>query len=111
MITALLPHIPLQFAYTLLTNEETGAPLTPMEYFTAGGPVMWPILAIIFVGITVVVERMLFIMRENSRRQPEVVEKMLECVERRDIDGALAAGKQSKDFIARILVYTLSNKE
>ena len=72
---------------------------------------MWPILLLSFVGITVVVERLLFVMRENAAREPEVVEKMLEAVERRDIDGALAIGRKSKDFIASILVYSLSNKE
>ena len=45
-------------------------------------------------GITVVVERLLFILRENSTREPEVVEKMLESVEKRDIEGALAIGKK-----------------
>lgn len=84
---------------------------TPMELFRKGGPIMWPILLISFLGITVVVERLLFIVRENSTREPEVVEKMLESVEKRDIDGALAIGRQSKDFIARILVYSLTNKE
>jgi biopolymer transport protein ExbB len=84
---------------------------TPMELFEKGGPIMWPILLISFLGVTVVVERLLFIIRENSTREPEVVEKMLECVERRDIDGAIAIGKQSKDFVARILVYSLTNKE
>ena len=84
---------------------------TPMELFKKGRYVMWPILIVAFVGITVVVERLLFIFRENRNRQPEVVQKMLECVERRDIEGALAAGKKSPDFIARILVYALSNKD
>ena len=84
---------------------------TPMELFRKGGPIMWPILLISFLGITVVVERLLFIIRENGTREPEVVEKMLESVEKRDIDGALAIGRQSKDFIARILVYSLTNKE
>ena len=84
---------------------------TPMELFAKGGFIMWPILLVSFLGITVVVERLLFIFRENSHREPEVVEKMLESVEKRDIDGALAIGKQSKDAVARILVYSLTNKE
>lgn len=84
---------------------------TPMELFKHGGPIMWPILLVSFLAITVVVERLLFILRENSHREPEVVEKMLESVEKRDIEGALALGKQSKDYIAKILVYTLTNKE
>jgi len=36
---------------------------------------------------------------------------MLECVEMRDIDGALALGKKSHDSVARILVYSLTNRE
>ncbi len=64
-----------------------------------------------FILITVVVERLLFIIRENGNREPEVVNKMLEAVERRDIEGALAIGRQSNDFLAKILVYSLSNKE
>src|SRR4051812_24602812 len=91
-----------------LTNED-GTPCSVMDLFLKGREIMWPILLLSFVGITVVVERLLFIMRENGNREPEVVEKMLESVERRDIDGALAIGKKSKDFIARILVYSLTN--
>ena len=84
---------------------------TPMDLFIKGKEIMWPILLLSFVAITVVIERLFFIMRENSSREPEVVEKMLEAVERRDTEGALAIGKKSKDYIAKILVYTLTNKE
>lgn len=100
MITASLP-----LGFVLLMNQ------TPMELFQHGGPIMWPILIISFVGITVAVERMLFIIRENSSREPEVVEKMLERVEARDVEGAIQLGKKSKDFVARILTYALSHRE
>jgi biopolymer transport protein ExbB len=103
----IMQSLPLAF---LLTNPD-GSPMSLMELFHAGKEIMWPILLLSFVGITVVVERLLFILRENSHREPEVVEKMLESVEKRDIEGALAIGRQSKDFVARILVYTLTNKE
>lgn len=84
---------------------------TPMELFKHGGPIMWPIIITSFLCLTVVVERIIFAIRESSTREPEVVEKMLEKVEARDIDGAIALGRKSKDFIARILVYALTHKE
>lgn len=84
---------------------------TPMELFIKGEWIMWPMILVSFIMITVVVERLIFIVRENASREPEVVEKMLEAVERRDIEGAMAIGSKSRDFIAKILVYSLSNKE
>lgn len=84
---------------------------TPMDLFIKGKEIMWPILLLSFVAITVVIERVIFIFRENASREPEVVEKMLEAVERRDVEGALAIGRKSKDFIAKILVYSLTNRE
>src|SRR5882757_4065109 len=98
MITA---HMPLAI---LLTNSD-GSPMTSMELFKHGGPIMWPILIVSFLLITVAVERIIFIIRENGRRQPDVVNKMLEKVEGNDIDGALELGKKSQDYVARILVY------
>ena len=84
---------------------------TPMELFHNGGPIMWPILLVSFIGLTVIVERVIFLIRENTSKEPEVVEKMLESVEKRDIDGALAIGRKSTDAVAKILVYSLSNRE
>jgi biopolymer transport protein ExbB len=68
-------------------------------------------LALSLVAMTVVVERILFIIRESYSRDHETVEKMLEQVERREIDDAVALGKKSQDFVARVLVYALSNKD
>jgi biopolymer transport protein ExbB len=84
---------------------------TPMELFKAGRFVMWPMIALSFVGLTVVVERILFLIRENASRDHELVEKVLEKVEGRDIEGAVTLAKKSKDFVARVLVYALSNKD
>ena len=100
-------HLTLAF---LLTNAD-GSDMTLLDLFRAGRAIMWPILVLIFIAITVIVERMLFIIRENARREPEVTAKMLELVEKRDIDGALAIGRKSDDLVARILVYSLSNRE
>jgi biopolymer transport protein ExbB len=90
-------------AFVVLLNK------TPMELFASGGPVMWPILLVATVGLTVIIERLLFIIRENNQREPEVVAKMLECVEKNDIEGAMALGKKSEDPVARVVVYSLSH--
>jgi biopolymer transport protein ExbB len=101
----------VELPLAILLKNEDGSEMSMMDLFHAGKEIMWPILLLSFVGITVVAERILFIIRENGTREAEVVEKMLESVEKRDIEGALAIGKKSKDFIARILVYSLTNKE
>lgn len=84
---------------------------TPMELFKHGGYIMWPIIIVSFLCLTVAVERVIFAIREASTREREVVEKMLEKVEARDIEGAVALGRKSKDYVARILVYALTHKE
>ena len=104
MITASLPLA------ILLTNPD-GSPMTSMELFKHGGPIMWPILVVSFLLITVAIERVLFIVRETRRREPALVDKMLEKVETNDTDGAVELGKKSQDYVARILVYALTHKE
>ena len=85
--------------------------MTTMELFHAGGYIMWPILILSLVGVTVVTERVLFTLREMKNRNPEVVERMLEKVEAGDFDGAIALGRETNDYIARIMIYTLSHRE
>lgn len=72
---------------------------------------MWPILFVSFVAVTVVVERLIFLARENSTRQPEVVEKMLGRVEANDIPGAVQLGGASRDSVARVMTYALTHRE
>ena len=85
--------------------------MTTMELFHAGGYIMWPILILSLVGVTVVTERVLFTLREMKNRNPEVVERMLEKVEAGDFDGAIALGRETNDYIARIMIYTLSHRD
>ncbi len=85
--------------------------LTPMEFFKHGGPIMWPIILLSFVIVTVVIERVIFTVREAASRDRESVEKVLERVEAADFEGAISVGRKSKDFIARILVYSLTHRD
>ncbi len=82
-----------------------------MDLFHKGGPIMWPLLFTSLVATMVVIERIIFIVKEKARRKPEIVEKILEAVEDGDVDLAITTGQGSKDFVARTLVYGLSNIE
>ena len=84
---------------------------TPMELFVHGGWIMWPILLVSFVAVTAVVERTLFLIAESRRRQPALVEQILEKVENGDTEAAIRLGQPSGDYVARTLVYALSHRE
>ncbi len=84
---------------------------TPMELFQAGRFAMWPMLAVSLLALTVVVERIIFIARENIYRDHEMVEKILEKVEEQDFDGAIAFGQKSKDFVVRTVLYALTHRD
>ena len=82
-----------------------------IQIFLKGGPVMWPLLLTSLVAMTVVFERLYFILRENLRRDPESVAKIFEEVQRGDLSAALATGAQSRDFVARVLTHALEHRD
>ncbi|HEX9785974.1 MAG TPA: MotA/TolQ/ExbB proton channel family protein [Opitutaceae bacterium] len=84
---------------------------TPLELFKHGGPIMWPIALVSFIGVTVAIERVLFIIREERRRDPELVDRMIARVEAGEIEKAIEMGKDSKDFVARVIIEALQERE
>ncbi len=82
-----------------------------LELFQNGGPIMWPLLVCSLIALTVVVERVIFIITEKQRRSPQTVRDILGHVERGDNAAALQAGQGSTDFVARVLTQALSHRE
>ncbi len=72
---------------------------------------MWPLLVASFIALTVVIERLFFTLRESLRREPAAVTRIFAAVEHGDADGALAAGRASRDFVARVLTYALEHRD
>src|SRR2546428_212757 len=81
-----------------------------IKLFLKGGPIMWPLLLTSIVAMAAVIERVIFRVRERLRRDPDVVENIFGQLERGNVDGAVAAGSGSNDFLARIVVYALSHR-
>lgn len=82
-----------------------------IQIFLKGGPVMWPLLATSIVALTVVFERLWFSLRESAHRQPKVVACIISETERSEFDAAYAAGKDSQDYIARVLTYAIGHRD
>jgi biopolymer transport protein ExbB len=82
-----------------------------IKLFIQGGPIMWPILVASIIALTVVIERLIFIVMERVRRQPHVVGEILTRVEKGDIEGAITIGQTSRDFVARVLTYGLAQRD
>ncbi|MDQ3623728.1 MAG: MotA/TolQ/ExbB proton channel family protein [Verrucomicrobiota bacterium] len=82
-----------------------------IQLFIKGGPIMWPLLVTSLVAVTVVLERLIFVLRERFRRDPAAVEKIFNAVENGDHERAILAGQASQDFVARVLTYALAHRE
>jgi biopolymer transport protein ExbB len=71
---------------------------------------MWPLLACSLAALGVAIERVLFLVAESIRRQPSVVDAMLDAVEQQEPDKALQLGNECSDFVARTLCAALSHR-
>jgi len=80
-------------------------------YFKKGGPIMYPLLCVSILAMSVVIERSIFLAREKKYRDPETVDEILARIQDADVSGAVRAASQSKDFVARALIYGIQHRE
>ncbi|HHT9136581.1 MAG TPA: MotA/TolQ/ExbB proton channel family protein [Candidatus Wunengus sp. YC60] len=78
--------------------------------FLRGGTVMWPILVASVAALTIVIERILFLIREQRSRCPETVGKIFSEVEKGKIEEAMRLGEGCNDFVAVTLIYGLRHR-
>ncbi len=76
-----------------------------------GGPIMWPLILTSIIALTIVFDRAYFIITVSLQRHPKIVDYILASVERGEIREAIDAGSETKDFVARTLVYGLKQKD
>ncbi len=82
-----------------------------MNVFIRGGPVMYPLLACSIIALTVIIERLLFWIREDMRRNQPLVDHILELCRRGDWDAVRERVAGSKDYVTRIIVSGILHKE
>lgn len=72
---------------------------------------MIPLLGCSLVALTVIIERTLFWVVEDMRRDPPLVDRVLELCRKGDWEGVRLAVSRSKDYIVRILVSGILHRE
>ncbi len=79
--------------------------------FYKGGPLMWPLLICSFLSLTVIIERLIFWIREERGDNGHSVEKILHLTEQGRFDEALEASNGVEDAAARVLKEGLRKRE
>jgi biopolymer transport protein ExbB len=82
-----------------------------MEIFVKGGPVMYPLLACSIISMTVVIERLIFWIREDMHRDHSLVDEVLELCRLGDWETVRLKTAGSKDFVIKILVTGILHRE
>ncbi|MDY6863611.1 MAG: MotA/TolQ/ExbB proton channel family protein [Thermodesulfobacteriota bacterium] len=75
-----------------------------INFFFKGGPVMYPLLLCSFISLTVIIERIIFWIKENRRRNQLLVDEILNLTEKGNYKKASELGFRCKDYIVRILI-------
>ena len=82
-----------------------------LSIFKKGGPIMWPLLFAAGLAIFTVVERILFLIGQQVKRDPKAMDRFFAAVERGDTEEAVEIGNASQFYVVRTLGYALRHKE
>ena len=74
-----------------------------IDQFRKGGPIMWPILIVSIIGLTVVIERILWWTGRWFRRDPKRIEKVFTAIENHDVTEASRLSRGSRDPVLRMM--------
>jgi biopolymer transport protein ExbB len=74
-----------------------------IDQFRKGGPIMWPILIVSIIGLTVVIERILWWTGRWFRRDPKRIEKVFTAIENGDVTEASRLSHRSRDPVLRMM--------
>jgi biopolymer transport protein ExbB len=82
-----------------------------LTYFYQGGPVMYPLLFCSLLSLTVIIERVIFWVREKRFRDRRSLDRFMSLVEENKLDGAKEVAQLTKDFVIRVMVCGILHRE
>lgn len=82
-----------------------------LDYFLKGGPVMYPLLLCSLISSTVIIERIIFWVREERRRNQKLVDETLGLAEKSDYQRAVEIAGGCGDYVAKVLLGGLVHRD
>lgn len=82
-----------------------------IDIFMKGGPIMYPLLACSIISMTVILERIIFWVKEDMYRNQPLVDEILELCRTADWESVRKKAAGSKDYIIRILISGILHRE
>jgi biopolymer transport protein ExbB len=79
-------------------------------FFLKGGPVMYPLLICSLISLAIIFERTLFWLYLGRNRDKALVARILEMAEKEEYESAWDLGRQSKDYVVRMLVGGIAHR-
>ena len=82
-----------------------------LDLFISGGPVMYPLLACSIIVMTVIIERIIFWIGMDKKRNKALVDEVLDLCRTGSWETIRVKTKGSKDYIIRILVSGILHRD
>jgi len=113
MVTLLAQFAPLLAAEAQQTGQhfipDWAKGNTVFETFFKGGPVMYPLLAVLVVAVAVILERLVWWTVERARRNPNKLDQVYAALEEGNVAAASSLARGSKDPIIRTVCQGLNH--
>ncbi|HKM59201.1 MAG TPA: MotA/TolQ/ExbB proton channel family protein [Chthoniobacterales bacterium] len=116
MVTLLANFAPM-LAAEAASAVSSGRPIpdwakgnTIFETFFKGGPVMYPIVAVLVVAVAVILERIVWWSVQTARRDSDKLDKVYAAMEQGNIPGAINLARGSKDPLVRTVWHGLNHE-
>lgn len=82
-----------------------------LDYFFKGGPIMYPLFFCSVISLTVIIERSMFWIKEEKRKDPHLIDGLLELAEKGDYIKAVEIARGCGDFVAKVLFCGLVHRD
>jgi biopolymer transport protein ExbB len=75
-----------------------------VELFIRGGPVMWPLLLCSIAALTVTIERGIFFVKQERKKERQIIEEIFRLTDEGRFPSVIALREKTNDPVAQVLI-------